>query len=348
MNILLPSLKVAGGTIEAIKLINKMESVKGNIVNSKIYVLWKSSSEVSLLTNHLVRISNWETKILYAFFQLPFLLFYFYRAKKKSNGIWIFTHYSTFLFSLLIKKNKRYFFIQGVEWEFSKNMIIRYILKKFIIKLIGSGKIITTNKYLEEIISEHGLITHRNLGLWADKRFFLLKRGERSIDGVMVLRKGAIKRLDLYRKFIIKAKVNGAISLAVITPEVCIFNEFKNIIDYCYLNPSIHEMRAIYSNSKIFIHLSDSEGFGLPPLESMGSGCIPLCRDSGGVRVYMEALSEYGLLLPKTLNIDFIYDKFKILLDGSEELDFLSRKSISIFKSGFKKSSNMKSPTEAN
>ena len=39
------------------------------------------------------------------------------------------------------------------------------------------------------------------------------------------------------------------------------------------------------------------EGFGLPPLEAMGGGCIPACRDSGGVRNYMHG-QFHRLLFP--------------------------------------------------
>ncbi len=153
----------------------------------------------------------------------------------------------------------------------------------------------------------------------------------------MVLRNGHYKRLDLYRQFIAKCISKNNLTLAVITPEIKIFNEIKESVDFCYFCPSIADMRDIYSRSKIFIHLSDHEGFGLPPLEAMGAGCIPLCRNSGGVRAYMDDLNHHGLLLPKSYDVDKIYLEFEMLLRDSKRLENLSRSVIFLFKLGLKK-----------
>ncbi|WP_431259098.1 glycosyltransferase [Roseateles chitinivorans] len=63
-------------------------------------------------------------------------------------------------------------------------------------------------------------------------------------------------------------------------------------------------MRDLYARSTCFIHLSEHEGFGLPPLESMGAGCTPVCRDSGGVRAFMRDGPCADLLLPLSMPIE--------------------------------------------
>jgi glycosyltransferase involved in cell wall biosynthesis len=340
MNLLLPSLKITGGNIEALKLLDRLEESSDNLSTNKVCVLWRTSNEILVPSPKLIFLSNWRSKIISALSQYPVLLINFYRVNRSLNGAWLFTHYSTLLFSLFVKKDKRFFFIQGLEWEFVQNIFIRYLLKKFIFKIISKGKIITANQYLENVLSENGLSVHGNIAIWADKKYLSLKSVGRPIDCIMVLRTGQIKRLDLYRDFIFKAHLEGGLSLAVITPEDMIFQEFRDLVDYCCLRPSMQEMIDLYSKSKIFIHLSDTEGFGLPPLESMGSGCVPLCRDSGGVRVYMETLEKYGLLLPITFSLDQIFKKFLTLLSNTNDLEFLSKNSISIFKSGFEKDKN--------
>jgi glycogen synthase len=96
-------------------------------------------------------------------------------------------------------------------------------------------------------------------------------------------------------------------------------------------------MKEIYSKSKIFIHLSDHEGFGLPPLEAMGSGCVPLCRHSGGVIAYMSHFEAHGLLLQKTQSVDDIVYSFNSLLNDVENLKLLSKKATEVFTIGLKR-----------
>lgn len=51
---------------------------------------------------------------------------------------------------------------------------------------------------------------------------------------------------------------------------------------FCITNPPQEEIPLIYRRSKIFIKLSKSEGFCLPILEAMASGCLVITRDMGG------------------------------------------------------------------
>ena len=55
-------------------------------------------------------------------------------------------------------------------------------------------------------------------------------------------------------------------------------------------------MREFYRGCQIFTSLSISEGFGLPVLEAMASGCAVVCTNSGGVTDFVLD-GETGLLL---------------------------------------------------
>jgi len=50
----------------------------------------------------------------------------------------------------------------------------------------------------------------------------------------------------------------------------------------CITNPPQKDIPLIYQRAKVLIKLSKSEGFSLPILEAMASGCVPITRDMGG------------------------------------------------------------------
>lgn len=55
-------------------------------------------------------------------------------------------------------------------------------------------------------------------------------------------------------------------------------------------NPPQEALATVYKRSKFFIKLSKSEGFCLPILEAMASGCVVITRDMGG-----NDFCEYGI-----------------------------------------------------
>jgi len=340
MNLLIPSLKVTGGNIEAIKLIQELSPLGDDSShNANIFVLWKSLNDIKISKDRVIFLSSWIGKRNSAFFHIFYLFFKFLIIGKRDKKDWIFTHYSTLLFSLAIPRKRRYFFVQDLEWKFLDNNLFQYFLKFIILKIYSNGKIIVANDYLQEKISSYGLDIYGNADIWADVNFLETNTDQsvRAIDGVMVLRNGGYKRLDLYREFIFKSIQNNDITLAVITPEINIFEEFKDLVDYCYFTPSLEMMREIYSKSKIFLHFSDHEGFGLPPLEAMGAGCVPLCRDSGGINAYMRTLKFDGLILEKSNNVDQIIIVFKSLIANRVNLELLSKEVIKIFLLGLER-----------
>ncbi|MBN2601785.1 MAG: glycosyltransferase family 4 protein [Candidatus Marinimicrobia bacterium] len=53
------------------------------------------------------------------------------------------------------------------------------------------------------------------------------------------------------------------------------------------IRPPIPELRKIYSSSKVFLHTSHSEGWGLPVLEAMACGCAVVATENRGVKEYL-------------------------------------------------------------
>ena len=94
------------------------------------------------------------------------------------------------------------------------------------------------------------------------------------------------------------------------------------------------EMKTLYARSNFFVHLSDHEGFGLPPLEAMGGGCLPLCRDSGGVRSYMldDLLSRQ--LFARDVGVEPLFRRGQELLESPLEMAVLRRRAREVFGRG--------------
>lgn len=342
MNILLPSFKITGGNLEALKLaIEINENFREFKKDIKIWALWNCELGIDIKNYNVGFISNFFINKKKAILHYPILLVNFFKiqkeGRKKNSDYWIFTHYSTYPFSYLVNKNKRFYFIQDLEWIFISNKLMQKIMKKIILNFISSGKIIVANDYLEVAITNLGFPVYGNIKIWADEKYRNNDVLKKDIDCAMVLRTGQYKRLDLYIDFIMLCSSIPNFRVAVISPDINIYRQFLNISDVCLFSPTLEEMKGLYARSKFFIHLSDHEGFGLPPLEAMGSGCIPFCRDSGGVMAYMKDLIQYGLLVPQAIDINEVYLVFKNIFNDKFNHNDLMLKTIKIFNSGFER-----------
>jgi glycosyltransferase involved in cell wall biosynthesis len=341
INLILPSLKISGGGLEAIRLLEELNSIKAN--SSGLMCLWRTETPIILKNIDHTQISSLKTNAKFALFELPlliafFLVYLFKNNKKYSplNRYWIFTHYSTVPFSFFVNKKRRFFFVQDIEWMFIRNAILKKLLKKFILFAYSKSTLLVANSYLANHLTSLGVKNIFLCPIWADKQFAVDSELKRNIDVVMVLRKGFHKRLDLYLDVISRLSIRYPdIKIAVISPEIEILEDIKSYVDFHFLNPSISEMASIYSRSKVFLHLSEHEGFGLPPLESMGAGCVPLCRDSGGVRAYMKDDFE-KLLIPLDCGVEQISDRLLGLITDPNCLLNLSSAARDAFDNGLK------------
>ena len=245
----------------------------------------------------------------------------------------ILTHFSTFPFAWIAPQCVWYCFNQDVEWMFVKAGLRRVLLRWFILATSRRSRVITTNAYVEGLYEREGIRAFARLSIWASK-FWLTTdaRGARDIDVVMLLRRGHMKRLDLYVDILKRIKLEGFTTL-MITPDADIFEDCKHLVTHSVLRPSDQELRKIYQRAKVFLLLSDTEGFSLPPLEAMGSGCVPLCRDSGGPRSYMTGAMAANLISLE-LPTPAIVDILARLLDRPEALLVLSEAATEVFVQG--------------
>lgn len=306
--LVLPSLKISGGVIEAMRLAKDLEVVGTKV---GILTLWQSPQSVPLSQPHFYALSSWSTRASLAIFQLPILTARFLRWQKlsKSQGAdWVFTHYATLPLALLVPRQHRWFFVQGLEWRFLGRGIISKLLRILLLWIYRSSNLLAANSYLASALKAEGLAVCATAPIWADPGFNQRSDDiERDIDILMVLRKGGVKRLDLYFQALEWFQTQAPDQrIAVITTEDEIASRVAEMVKECHVRPDgVYAMAAIYRRSRIFLHLSEHEGFALPPLEAMGCGCVPVCRNSGGPQAYMTAdLQEF--LLPLSSSIEVV------------------------------------------
>jgi glycosyltransferase involved in cell wall biosynthesis len=336
--LILPSLKVSGGTLELLRLADDL-AAKNRLIS--IVSLWRSPHETSMAKCSVRYLSEWRTNAKSALLQLPILVGRFSRLVKSISPIskragtgWIFSHYATFPLALCVSRDRRWFFVQDLEWRFIRNPVLSALLKWMILSAYRRGHLISANSYLTSQLALLGLVVEAETPIWADPGFQGSTREARDIDVVMMLRKGDAKRLDLYLNFLaLVESEKRPWKLAAITPESAIALLVKGKVSECLLRPSMEQMQKLYARSKCFLHLSDHEGFGLPPLEAMGSGCVPICRDSGGIRAYMNGDLE-SLVEPKSLDMSQFVARTSELVDDVARLATMSGVAEKVFARG--------------
>lgn len=106
------------------------------------------------------------------------------------------------------------------------------------------------------------------------ERFFVEQAGHRDIDILIEGRYEPNKGID---EAIVLAKRTGAKKIAWLGVDAFDLGGVAAI-----KNPPQEEIPNIYRHAKVFLKLSKSEGFCLPILEAMASGCLVVTHDMGG------------------------------------------------------------------
>ncbi len=335
--ILLPSLRISGGNKEAIRLAEDLRD-RGNAV--ELVVFWKSDHDLPCPGFRVSYLSQFITNRSLAAVQFPLLLLRFllflgqhFSAADRKRIALILTHFSTYPFAWAAHRLARYCFIQDAEWMFVKEGGRRSLLRWFILATCRRSRVFTTNGYLETVFEQKGIQQVGRLSIWPNISWLASTRNStREIDVVMLLRRTHSKRLDLYFEVLNLIKQSG-FAACVLSPDADLLDKAADLAEKTLLRPSQKEFKEIYGRSKIFLLLSETEGFGLPPVEAMGSGCIPLCRDSGGPRCFMTGVLEENLL---SLNEDSeqIFKRLQALLSDPLKLAALSEAARIEFASG--------------
>lgn len=336
-HLVVPATTVSGGNRETLRLGADLiaEGAEVNLLS-----MWKSDNPMPS-TLPVVYLSNWRSSKSRALLGFPVLALKFARwvsghtqTQVGARERFLFTHYTTLPLSLLVPIERRFFFVQDLEWKFVRQRALAALLRRMILYCYRRGTLVSANAYLTGALAQQGISVGLEAPIWADKDFLAPDAGPRDVDFVMVVRPGSHKRLDYYQSFIALARRDGDLRLAAITLDSQLGAALRDSLEVCLIRPSLEQMRALYQRSKCFVHLSDHEGFGLPPLEAMGAGCVPLCRDSGGVRAFMLEEGMSTLLVPANVNVEEIYSRGRKLLADAARLQEYRDRAREIFRKG--------------
>ena len=339
--VLLPSLRISGGVQEALRLANDLVE-RG--VEVRVIALWKHQHESPGSKLQVEYLSDFVPRKAWAAFQFPLLLLRFvtYMMRLRKEPEWSFptlllTHFSTFPFAWLTPALGRFCFNQDLEWKFVP-VPCQTLVRWLVLFTSRRSKVITTNEFVSHCYVELEVEPYAQASIWASS-FWLgcIPAAHRPFDIGILLRHGSVKRPELYFELLNLIRKETSIRCAVVTPEDNLYQQAKQLVEHVLLRPSNQELRAFYGSCKIFVLLSDTEGFGLPPLEAMASGCVPLCRDSGGVRCYMkgsfgDSLVSAGECIPEIL------ERIRSLLCRADELVTLSHRARACFADGLRDS----------
>lgn len=333
----LNALKISGGVLEAYRFGQELRDAGEDVL---VVVMWRSTNEIVNADKlPIIRLTNWQTRIHLALFQLPIILCQFWwctrRIKYKGiNPIWVFTHYSTLPLSSLTESRRRWVFLQGTEWNFVRYPLVARIFKAFVLYFYRRARLLVVSQFLANALESVGLRSTGLAQVWADPAYYRPVNILRDIDVVVMLRKGHPKRLDLNLECLEQlGQLAPNLRLAAITPDSDLTDLAAPLTSLCLTRPSQKEMADLYSRTKIFLLLSETEGFGLPPLEAMGAGCVPMCRDAGGPQSYMIG-PLVDLLLPLTMSMTEICSKLIELLSDPLALERYSAAARCVFKEG--------------
>ena len=251
-HLVVPAMTVSGGIRETLRLGKEMADQGAQV---DVLSMWRSDKPMpcALPVEYL---SDWKSSVSHALLCLPVLAARFARwlrapARRRTAASerFLFTHYATLPLALFVPCERRFFFVQDLEWKFIGNPHLSGMLRRMIMYFYRRGTLVSANAYLTSSLAQLGIPAALEAPIWADEDFLAPDSGPRDIDFAMMLRKGAHKRLDYYRSFIDLARRDGNLKLAVISPEADLIASVRGSVEVCLLRPSLEEMRALYQRS---------------------------------------------------------------------------------------------------
>jgi hypothetical protein len=114
--------------------------------------------------------------------------------------------------------------------------------------------------------------------------------------------------------------------------------DLRRVLDGWTLAPIDHmteaETASVLRESAVFLSLNEREGFGLPPLEAMASGCVVVGFHGGCGRVYMRPdvsiPIDDGEVIAFARQVESVLHRF-----GDEDLESMREGAISLVRSEF-------------
>jgi glycosyltransferase involved in cell wall biosynthesis len=330
--LILPTLKISGGAYEAINFISNF---LGPACEVCILVMWHEKNSISLDDEiQIIQLSGFRPSRVLALFQMPIIIFNaakYLCFSRKCSQVFM-THWSTLWAKFFTHRSNAYVLVQGEEWKFG-NAFFQKLIYQFVTVIYRRTRLIAFSESLEHQLHEMNIEVFKRYPIWADP-VFLKSQKEKVYDFVFMLRKGTVKRPDLTLRGIryISRFVPSCRIIVIFTDE-----EFRSRLTDLGVNiayaPNKSQIASLFSESWLLLFFSESEGFGLPPLEAMGCGCVPLCRDSIGPRFYMKGRLQ-KLLVKLDVSVDDICDYALSLLRDKNKLDCIAGDSRDIFLRG--------------
>lgn len=331
--IVVPTLRISGGVQEAIRLATDLRE-RG--IDAQLVSLWQHRHQLDVKNIPVSVLSDASPRKSRAAFQLPRLIIcwkhFVRRLQKQSPVSVILTHYSTLPFGRFISRRSRYCFVQDLEWLFVPSGPLRWCLRRYILHRYAQDTVIAANPYLSSRLQDFGIAAEVEAAIWAAPEFSIERPStSRKFDVAVVLRHGTAKRLDLYLE-LLDTLCSAPLRVVVATPEDDIAGLVSGSVEVCLVRPSREEIRSLFAECRTFVLLSEHEGFALPPLEAMGTGCIPVCRDSGGIRAYMNGNLARNVI-PLHEPMETILGRLREILESPDYLD-QSFEAASLFRNG--------------
>jgi len=235
----------------------------------------------------------------------------------------VLTHALTFSSFLLPKKvlDRSVIVIQDMDWSGVRQPFGMFMKAGGKITLRNHRAILAANPYLTNEIRLIGNNVIGQFKLGISKVFCdadePITSQNRDIDFLFIARPQGRKRLSFYIEWI-KAisKLNPRIRIAAASQDRDVLMALSRLNQVQLHQPSDDlELKKLYKRSKFFLLASSAEGFALPPLEAMGSGCIPVITECGGPSVYAKH-NHNALVLPKTSSPQVVAVFCSTLLDS--------------------------------
>lgn len=205
------------------------------------------------------------------------------------TDILVATFWPTAIVALFLPAPQKYYFIQNWERNFYSNPILK---KLVLLTLYFPFKKITF-KTLKAKLKKLGLHQSMYLILNAVDSIFSpskvrKRRKDSKIKIISVVTKYTkYKGVGKLEKIIKKLKEDKGqeYEFTLVSTEP---RPPSNNFDSFVSNPSQNRLVKLYQESDVFLHTSLIEGFPLPPLEAMASGCPVIATNSAGINEYAE------------------------------------------------------------
>ena len=208
-------------------------------------------------------------------------------------------------------KGSKFYFIQNYETYQGNRKIIQNTWKLPLKKIVIA-------KWLKEVAEKMNETVYGQIPNAIDSSEFYITQSINNRPAHISM---------LYHRLSIKGGKKGLLSLNNIKSdypnlEATIFSSrplSTNIPNWINLEirPQINRLREIYNSSAIFLHPSQREGWGLPPMEAMACGCAIVAMANDGVKEYITH-NQSGLLSPIG-NVDSMIENIKYLLNNTDK-----------------------------